>query len=184
MSQYRFLMIRHSSNATALKCLLVMLVKPVAAWSSRLDVHRMLHPLTLKLILCLCTTVAAIELTACASISPYNEKAYENATSLKAESLTLLGKAGDDYSLHQKDVDTLELDANKANEYAKGLSQNTLVVEQYAIVLNEHGGLLYGALNKWKAKRRLNEIEISEFSTQLGKEFDQIIALEQGKNKL
>jgi hypothetical protein len=122
-------------------------------------------------------------LAACATISPYNEKAYENATSLKAETITLLGKAGDDYALHQKDVDTLELDASKANEFAKGLSQNTIIVEQYAIVLNENGGLLYGALKQWKAKHHLNEIEIREFSAQLGKEFDQIIALEQGKNK-
>ena len=124
-----------------------------------------------------------ITLAACATISPYNEKGYENATSLKAETITLLGKAGEDYPLHQKDVDTLELDANKANEFAKGLPQNTIVVEQYAIVLNENGGLFYGALDRWKGKRRLSETEIREFSTQLGKEFDQIIALEQGKNK-
>ena len=128
--------------------------------------------------------VIAATLAACATISPYNEKAYENATSVKAEAIKLLGKANEPYSTHQKDIDTLELDASKANEFAKGLSQNTDIVKQYAIILNQDGGLLYGALKKWKTKDRLSDVEIAEFSAQLGKQFDQVIGLEQGKNKL
>ena len=57
-------------------------------------------------------------------IAPYNQTAYANATSIKAEALLLMAKAAEPYSDHQSEVDGLMLRVEQAYEYAKGIPKN------------------------------------------------------------
>ena len=70
----------------------------------------------------------------CATIAPYSQTAYEQATSLKAEALILMDKATEQFSLHKDEVQKVRLDMDKAYEYAKGRPNNELSTKQWEIV--------------------------------------------------
>ena len=55
--------------------------------------------------------------TACSTISTYDQAAYEHVTSANADALALMGKATESYSAHAKEVETLNLTLQKAYEY-------------------------------------------------------------------
>ena len=60
-------------------------------------------------------------------ISPFQEQAYENATTLKAQSLALIAKSGEPYSSHRESLEKLLVDVDAAYEYADGLPKNEVV---------------------------------------------------------
>jgi hypothetical protein len=130
--------------------------------------------------------IYAAALCGCTTIAAYDEKAYENATSAKAEALTLVGKSNQSYTSHEQEVNALKLDMSKAAEFAKGIPKNDAVVGMYAIIMRDDKndlGSLYGVLTLWKEKNTLHAAFTQEITTKIGEEFDQLIQLEQGKNK-
>jgi hypothetical protein len=132
------------------------------------------------------TVIYVAVLCGCTTIAAYNEKAYENATSAKAEALTLIAKSNQSYASHEQEVSALKLDMSKADEFAKGIPKNDAVVNMYAIIMREDKndlGSLYGVLTLWKEKNTLHSAFTQEITTKIGEEFDQLIQLEQGKNK-
>jgi hypothetical protein len=132
------------------------------------------------------TVIYVAVLCGCTTIAGYNEKAYENATSAKAEALTLIAKSNQSYTSHEPEVNALKLDMSKAAEFAKGIPKNDTVVRMYAIIMREDKsdlGSLYGVLTRWKEKSTLRPAYIQEISPKIGEEFDQLIQLEQVKNK-
>ena len=69
----------------------------------------------------------AATFTACGpTISKFNATAYEQATSLKVESLALMETATEPYSSHAADVRALRERLQKAHEFAKGRPQNDI----------------------------------------------------------
>ena len=66
----------------------------------------------------------AFLLAACETISPFSPKAYEVATSLKAESLALMEKATEPAVSQTAAIQALQLNLEKAYEYAKGRPKN------------------------------------------------------------
>jgi hypothetical protein len=78
------------------------------------------------------TAIYVAALCGCTTIAAYNEKAYENATSAKAEALTLLVKSNQSYTFYEQEVNALKLDMSKAAEFAKGIPKNDAVVGMYA----------------------------------------------------
>jgi hypothetical protein len=127
--------------------------------------------------------VVTFFLNACSTISPYSETAYQQATSLKAESLALVSKANEPFTDHAKDVASLKLDLSKAYEYAKGRPNNQISVNQWNILLAPTGHSLESFLERWQSMGKLNPIFVQEASTQIGQEFDTISGLESGKTK-
>ena len=122
-------------------------------------------------------------LCACSLIAHYDQVAYEHATSAKVDTLALMDKATGSYSDHQKDVDALVVELDKAYEYDRGRALNKITVTQWDILRNPNGNLVGGFLKMWKAKGSLSATFVSEKKIQIGKAFDQIIALESGKQK-
>jgi hypothetical protein len=122
-------------------------------------------------------------LSACSLIAHYDQVAYEHATSAKVDTLALMDKATGSYSDHQKDVDALGIELDKAYEYDRGRSLNKITVAQWDILRDPNGNLVGGFLKMWKAKGSLGATFVSEKKIQIGKAFDQIIALESGKQK-
>lgn len=119
----------------------------------------------------------------CATISPYSETAYQQATSLKVDSLALMAKANEPYAQHQTEVEALGLKIDKAYEYAKGLPNNTITTRQWEILKDPDRHLLGGFLELWRTKSTLSQAYIADKQIQVGSAFDQIIGLESGKIK-
>jgi hypothetical protein len=120
---------------------------------------------------------------ACATISPYSETAYQQATSLKVDSLALMAKATEPYAQRQAEVEALRLKIDKAYEYAKGLPNNAITTRQWEILKDPDRHLLGGFLELWRIKSTLSATYIADKQIQVGSAFDQIIGLESGKIK-
>src|SRR5438270_3945072 len=127
--------------------------------------------------------LACVFLAGCTLIAHYDQVAYEHATSAKVDTLALMDKATGSYDEHQKEVEALVTELNKAYEYDRGRSLNKLTVAQWDILRDPNGNLVGGFLKMWKAKGSLGATFVAEKKLQIGKAFDQIIALESGKQK-
>src|SRR6266446_910180 len=99
--------------------------------------------------------------SACSLIAPYDRAAYEHATNAKVDTLALMSKATGSYDEHEKEVEALVRQLDKAFEY----------------------DLVGGFLKMWKAKGTLSATFIAEKKKQIGDAFDQIIQLESEKLK-
>jgi hypothetical protein len=122
-------------------------------------------------------------LMACTTISPFNQKAYEQATSLKAESSALMDKATKPFSECRSEVESLRLNLEKAYEYAKGLPKNEITTKQWEILKAPDGHLLGGFLKRWEEKSELSDAFIKAAKELISDGFDMIIELESGKRK-
>ena len=95
-------------------------------------------------------------------IAPYNETAYANATSIKAEALMLR--------------------VEQAYEYAKGIPKNENSTQQWRILKDPDRNLLGGFMKRWKGDDTLGEAFIKNAREDLvGPAFEEIIRLESGK---
>ena len=120
-------------------------------------------------------------LSACSLIAHYDQVAYEHATSAKVDTLALMDKATGSYDDHQKEIDALIIELNKAYEYDRGRSLNKITVAQWDVLRDPNRNLVGGFLKMWKAKGSLSTTFIAEKKLQITDAFDQIIALESGK---
>lgn len=130
--------------------------------------------------------VALLALVACAAnISPYSQRAYEQATSLKVDALALMNKATEPYSRHQAKVEALKLDLDKAYEFAAGRPKNEHSTRQWEILRDPERHLLGGFLKRWEAAPggQLSPAFVKEARTIVSQAFDTIIQLESGKKR-
>jgi hypothetical protein len=119
---------------------------------------------------------------ACAPlIAQYNAEAYKNATSLKAETLSLIDKAGEAYPTRKKDVEILTTKIDAAYEYVAGLPDNQISAQQWQI-LRDSNGVLYGAFVRvWQQQGTVSRGFRTQYKLQMAEAFDQIICLEANK---
>ncbi len=131
------------------------------------------------------TLLSVLWLSACnPSISLFSERAYNLATSLKVETLSLMDKATEPYEAHAGKVETLIINLQKAYEYAKGRAYNDLSARQWEILIDPGKNLAGGFFARWEAEERLNKVFIEEAKKGLiAPAFDLIIGLEAGKIK-
>lgn len=123
-------------------------------------------------------------LTGCPSlISPYDQAAYQNATSLKAEMLALVEKGNARYKEHEQKLDTVLVEVDKAYEYAKGLPNNQITAEQWEILRNPEGHLIGGFVRTWQQQGTLSKAYVENKKKQLAQAFDYIICLEVNKKE-
>jgi hypothetical protein len=120
-------------------------------------------------------------LAGCTLIARYDQVAYEHATSAKVDTLALMSKAAGSYDDHEKEVEALITQLDKAYEYDRGRQLNKLTVAQWDILRDPNRDLVGGFLKMWKAKGSLSATFIAEKKKQIGDAFDQIIQLESGK---
>lgn len=116
-------------------------------------------------------------------ISPFQEQAYKNATTLKAQSLALIAKSSEPYSSHREAVEKLLVDVDAAYEYADGLPNNEVVSKQWDILRNPDGNLLGGFARRWKSSGTLRPFFREEVAIQIGDAFDTIICVEINKRE-
>ena len=124
----------------------------------------------------------ALLLSACASlIGPFSPIAYQNATSLKAETLALMDKASEPYAQHSAEVDKLMVNVDKAYEYVAGVPLNETSAEQWLILKKPDGNLLGKFFSRWKRDGSLSKSYITEFRGVISDAYDEIICLEANK---
>ena len=126
-------------------------------------------------------------LSACASriIGPYSPVAYQNATSLKAETLALMDKATEPYDSHKSEVENLVIEANKALEFVKGVPSNSISAQQWAILIKPDGELMGKFFMRWETakSKTLTRAYVDEFKLIISDAFDEIICLEANKKE-
>ena len=122
-------------------------------------------------------------LAACSFIAHYDQVAYEHATNAKVDTLALMDKATQSYSEHQKEVEALVNELDKAYEYDRGRQLNKITVAQWDILRDPNRNLVGGFLKMWMAKGMLGAVFVAEKKRQIGDAFDQIIQLESGKTR-
>jgi hypothetical protein len=128
--------------------------------------------------------IAALALLAsCTTIAPFSQAAYEQATAVKAEALTLMDKATTPYAEHQQEIDALMLEVEKAYEYAKGRPKNEISTQQWEIIKNPSRNSLGGFMKRWSGSSTLTQQFITESKGLIADGFDTVIGLESGKVK-
>lgn len=128
--------------------------------------------------------VLAPLLATCApTISQFSPIAYEQATSLKVDAQSLMGKATEPYANHEEDVVALTLRLAKAYEFARGRPRNEISARQWAILADSSRNLLGGFLARWKRESSLSATFVVEAKGLVADAFDTIIGLESGKLK-
>lgn len=115
------------------------------------------------------------------TISEFSARAYEQATSLKVESLALMEKATEPYADHASAAQSLRTELRKAREFAEGRPNNQISAQQWEILLDPERDLLGGFLRDWKAQSSFSEAFVTEKKQQIATAFDTIIELESGK---
>lgn len=125
-----------------------------------------------------------ISISGCSSlIDKYDKVAYQNATSIKVDSLALVDKAITPYSDNLNTINALKIKIDKAYEYAKGRPKNEIITKQWEIMKSPSRNLFGGFLARWEEKVTLSKDIVAGAKSNISLAFDQIIGLESGKIK-
>jgi len=120
----------------------------------------------------------------CANLqSVFSEQAYQQAVTLKVESLAMMDKATEPYIQHTEDVETLQKELQKAYQYAKGRPNNSESTQQWQIMIDPEGALIGGFLVMWQERGQLSSTMIEQSKGNIEEGFDIIMELESGKRK-
>jgi hypothetical protein len=127
--------------------------------------------------------ISLLILFSCANISEFSAAAYDQAVSLKVESLDLMDYAAEPFEVYNEEVDELQLKLLKAYEFAKGRPDNEISARQWEILIDPERNLLGGFLKRWEEEKTLSQFFITEAKGLISDAFDTIIGLESGKIK-
>ena len=118
-----------------------------------------------------------------ATIALYDQYAYTQATSLKVDLQNLaLESATVSYDSAKADIHKTNIELQKAYEYNKGRDDNSISTQQYAILISD-AHFYKSFLKDWQAKGKESATMAENISEQIGELMDQIIKLENGKNR-
>lgn len=127
--------------------------------------------------------VVVMSCVSCVSISPFDQYAYAQTTSVKVDALNLMDLAKNDFSLHQADVLEFRTRMRKIYEYEKNRPKNDITIKLWDKLSDPDGHLLGGFLHRWEMDSKLNETFITEAKKLVDGAFDQIAGLESKKIK-
>lgn len=123
-------------------------------------------------------------LAACAPlIGSHSPTAYQNATSLKAETLALMDKANEPFANHRAEVENHMIELKKAYEFVRGVPSNSISAQQWEILIKADGDLFGKFVKRWEERSKLSDIFIAEFKSLVADAFDEIICLEANKKQ-
>jgi hypothetical protein len=129
------------------------------------------------------TLLVLLMLAGCSTISPFELKAYEQATAIKVDALALMDKSIESYANHASAIEKLRIDVEKAYEYAKGRQKNEESTQQWIFIKSPEKKSLGGFLVKWQKDNTQSANFVNEAKGEIAKHFDQVIELESGKRK-
>ncbi|MDD3907287.1 MAG: hypothetical protein PHF34_03640 [Bacteroidales bacterium] len=125
--------------------------------------------------------IALFLLVSCAPVySPY---IYDQTADLKTRSLTIMNKATDSYSKHEKAVDQLKSDLESVLQQEKMRKHNQVKVKQWNLLLTTDGYLLNGTFAKWQRDTTMSENFVGLQCKLIGEAFDLIQETEKQRLK-
>jgi hypothetical protein len=127
-------------------------------------------------------------LSACTTISTYDQYAYANAVGLKVDTLDLVSTATESYDSRAKEISDLTVRLNKAYEYDRGrpLNQKSVQLWEYLLFTkpdDPDSGVYQRFIQLWKTQGRLSAVAVDLKKKTIARDFDRIIGLESGKIK-
>ena len=134
--------------------------------------------------------LAAALFFGCATISPFDQYAYVQVTSVKVDVLNLMDMSAEPYSSHQADVDAVTSKLMKAVEYEKHRPLNRITLAMWDKLFKvdtagtiDHTTMISSYLKKWKQDGKERPVFIQEAKGQVSEGFDLIAELEASKIK-
>lgn len=127
-------------------------------------------------------------LSACSTITVYDQYAYATAVGLKVDTLNLVGLATENYASHAKEVADLTIKLDKAYEYDRGrpLNQKSVQLWEYLLFTKSDdpdSGVFPRFVQTWKTQGHLSAGAVALKKSTFSRDFDRIIGLESGKIK-
>ena len=125
-------------------------------------------------------------LTACVNLAGYDQRAYENATSLKPRTLAMVEKSklGNSYGLNEKAAENLMIQLQAAFEYANGIEHNNEAAKNWRDLIGDEEQMVTAWMTRWKTDGQVDPTLANELRSQFAEGFDIIICLEANKRQL
>ena len=125
-------------------------------------------------------------LTACVNLAGYDQRAYENATSLKPRTLAMVEKSklGNSYQGNVAAAENLMIQLQAAFEYANGIEHNNEAAKNWRDLIGDEEQMITAWMTRWKTDGQVNPTLASELRSQFAEGFDIIICLEANKRQL
>jgi len=116
-------------------------------------------------------------------IALYDANAYSQAVSIKVDLQNLIDTASTvDYSNAVAQINQMNTEIKKAMEYDKGRDKDSISTKQYEMLYSDAHS--YQAFLKiWQAEGKVSKAFSTEYKSTIEKTMDEIIKLENGKNK-
>jgi hypothetical protein len=121
-------------------------------------------------------------LLGCPSIPSFDPTSYQNAVQLKFETLALIDKSGDKFSVHQNEVAALTAKYDGALETASKVQTNEAVIQAWQVIRGAQTGSAGEFFQTWKQRGTLRPVIRAEKKAQIGRHFDYVICLEAAKS--
>ncbi|MBR9847217.1 MAG: hypothetical protein GYB35_14460 [Algicola sp.] len=113
----------------------------------------------------------------------FDQYSYQQAISVKVESLNLMDDASQPFSTFEVEVGDLMLELQKMVEYEKNKPDNEVSYAMWKVLADKDKNLLAGFFKRWKEDDQLSEAFTSEAKLQVAEALDLIIKYEAQKNK-
>ena len=143
-----------------------------------------MHAIWMRPLLALLAPIfVVLAVLSCSVTSPFNERAYDIATTAKVDALAVVTSATEPYATHASEVHALKLEIDKAYEFAKGRPHNEEATQQWAIIRDPQRNSLGGLLRRWQERGTLDGAFVDEAQALIADGFDTVIELESGKRR-
>lgn len=128
----------------------------------------------------------SLVMTACVQLAGYDQQAYQNATSLKAETLAMVEKSAEDdsFSTNEAAIEGLLVRLSAAYEYANGIEHNNEAAKNWRDLIGDDRLMIKRWVADWRSAGRISKGLVPELREQFAEGFDTIICLEANKRKL
>nr|WP_321224414.1 hypothetical protein [uncultured Psychroserpens sp.] len=134
---------------------------------------------------CLVLVVLGVFFIGCQSLKTaiFDQYSYQQAISLKVESLNLMDEATQSYNTYEVEVEELMLELQKMVEYEKNKPNNEVSYAMWNLIANKDKNLLAGFFKRWQADDQLSSSFTQEAKLQIAEALDLIIKYEAKKNR-
>jgi hypothetical protein len=113
----------------------------------------------------------------------FDQYSYQKTTELKVETVQLMDKATEPYTIHKEEVETLLLNIEKLAEYEKNKPNNEITFEMWKILNDKEKNLLAGFFKRWETKGIISPVFLEESKKQVLDALDLLIQYEIKKDK-
>ena len=126
-----------------------------------------------------------LTLSSCQSLKTaiFDQYSYQQAISIKVESLNLMDDATQSYDSFETEVEDLMLELQKMVEYEKNKPDNQVSYAMWNVLANADKNLLAGFFKRWQDDGQLSKVFTDEAKLQISEALDLIIKYEAQKNK-